>query len=372
MSGRLKIALVVAGFAFLVAFLAAIFAMRAWDSAEENAGLAETRRVDAEKAKTEAERQQQIALARQLAAQAELTRNQQANLLHRSVLLAVESMKRSPSFEGDQALRHGLALLPRPIARMNHEDDVRFVAFSPDGKYLATASLETARVWKATSGKEVARMNHENYVDSVTFSPDGKYLAMTCADDTARVWEATSGKEVARMNHEEGVESVAFSPDGKYLATASWDDTARVWEATTGKQIARMNHEASLESVAFSPDGKYLATASCDNIARVWEVTGGKEVARMSHEKQVNYVTFSPDGKYLATASGTLLTPSRTLPRSGTARVWEATSGKEVARMNHEDDVWFVAFSPDGKYLATASRDKTASDQRQRSRTFEP
>jgi len=110
-----------------------------------------------------------------------------------------------------------------------------------------------------------------------------------------------------------------------------------------------MPHENNVNAVAFSPGGDYLATTSTDDTARVWETTSGKEVARLRHQNNVNAVAFSPDGKYLATAS-----------TDGTARVWDATSGKEVARIPHEDGVNDVAFSPDGKYLATASADETA------------
>ena len=110
-----------------------------------------------------------------------------------------------------------------------------------------------------------------------------------------------------------------------------------------------MPHENNVNAVAFSPGGDYLATTSTDDTARVWETTSGKEVARLRHQNNVNAVAFSPDGKYLATAS-----------TDGTARVWDATSGKEVTRIPHEDGVNDVAFSPDGKYLATASADDTA------------
>ncbi len=337
--------------------------------------------------------QKNVALARGLAAQSELTMSQRANLRQRGLLLAVESMRRFPSFEGDQAIRHGLAMLPRHVAAMRREDSVLSVAFSPDGKYLATASPDntawvweaimgkqagqtssdywwwavegeyltfspdgkylatisagTARVWEVTSGEQIARMNREDWVHAVAFSPDGKYLATVSSDKTIQLLGATSGKEVARMNHENDVRFVAFGPDGKYLATASSDQTARVWEATTGEQIARMNHDDAVQSVAFSPDGKYLATASHDKTARVWEATSGKEVALMNHEYGVFFVTFSPDGKYLATASGSMT--------RGNVRMWEATTGKEVAHMNHEVDVTSVAFSADGKYLVTVS-----------------
>ncbi len=120
-----------------------------------------------------------------------------------------------------------------------------------------------------TTGEEVAELNHDGDVNSVAFSPDGKYLATASKDNTARVWEATTGSEVAKVNHDGLVNDVAFSPDGKYLATASYDSTARVWDATTGLEVAKLNHDGYVNAVAFSSDGKYLATASKDSTVRV-------------------------------------------------------------------------------------------------------
>jgi len=336
-----------------------------WASQAEEKDEIERQREEAERYRQlfeEAERQRHNALARQLAAQAELTRNQRADLLSCSVLLAVEAMRRSPSLEADQTLRHGLALLPRPIARLEHEGSVQAIALSPDGRYLATASQDyPVRVWEMTNGREVARLEHERVVTavhidmSVAFSPDGHYLATASGDHTARVWEATSGREVMRLTHQDLVWTVAFSPDGHYLATASADHTARVWEMTSGREVTRLPHEREVRVVTFSPDGTSLATASQDCTARVWEMTSGREVARLEHERVVTAVNidmgvaFSPDGHYLATASG-----------DHTARMWEATSGREVMRLTHQDLVWMVAFSPDGHYLATASQDCTA------------
>jgi len=303
----------------------------------------------------EAVRQKEIALARQLAAESQ-TSVTDVGFQDRGTLLALESLKKfqklkQPLGDADAALRRGLSLLPDFISEINHDNRVIALAFSRDGKYLATASYDkTARVWDIINDKEVAKLKHDaGGVIAVAFSPDGKYLATASYDKTARVWEATTGSEVAKLSHDGTVWAVAFSPDGKYAATASDDKTARVWDAATGKQVAKVNHDELVRAVAFSADGKYVATASDDYTARVWDATTGEEIAKVNHDDLVKDVAFSPDGKYIATASD-----------DKTAKVWDATTGAEIARVNHDDKVNVLAFSSDGKYLATASWDYTA------------
>ena len=152
-------------------------------------------------------------------------------------------------------------------------------------------------------------------MNAVAFSVDGKYLATGSWDQTARIIEVKSGTEIARINHEAEVTAVAFSADGKYLATGSWDQTARISEVKSGTEIARINHEAEVTVVAFNADGKYLATGSMDKTARISEVKSGTEIARINHEALVNAVAFSADGKYLATVSGNSAQLHLTYPR---------------------------------------------------------
>jgi hypothetical protein len=282
------------------------------------------------------------------------------------------------------------ALPGRELLLLPHDDEVRSVAFSPDGARLATGSRDDlARVWDVGTGREIVRLPHGGGVWWVAFSPDGARLATvsddhptrvwdvgTCCeivrlppagpvqsvafspdgtlatgrwDNLAQVWDVGTCCEIARLPHGDTVMSVAFSPDGTRLATGSSDGLARVWDAGTGRVIARLPHGGLVQSVAFSPDGARLATGSSDDLARVWDVGTGREIVRLPHGGVVFSVAFSPDGARLATGS-----------RDDLARVWDAGTGREIARLPHGGVVFSVAFSPDGARLATGSHDNLA------------
>jgi len=354
--------------------------------------------IDAERRKEELKREQeetlherQVSLARHLASQAETIRTQHPELVERSVLLALESLRRFRTLEADQALRHGLDLLPRSIARVIHGDEVRCVVFSPNGRLLATGSDDsTARVTEVQTGREIARVSHQSGVTSVGFSPDSRFLASASMDgtvrvlelvtgrqnvklvhdlqvysveispdgsllatasmdSTARIWSMQDGKELLRVAHGDQVRAAKFSSDGRFLATASWDSSSRVWETTSGREISCFMHEDRVQAVAFSPDATFLLTGSMDRSARVWSLSQQKERMRMLHSGEISDVAISMDGKLLATASW-----------DRTARIWDMASGRELTRITHDGNVYAVAFSPDGKLVATAGVDYTA------------
>ncbi len=308
---------------------------------------------DAETQKAKAENQALVALARQLAAQANsivITTNNKKQT--QAFLVAIQSLKLFPNAEAASFIINNSYYFPLS-SRLEHGDAVASIAFSLDSKYMVSGSYDgTARVWDAVSGMEMARMTHDGWVNSVAFSPFNSTIVVSGSEDgTARVWQATTGDEFARMTHDGPVNSVAFSPNGsvRYVVSGSNDHTARVWKAETGKEIARMTHDDVVSVVAFSPDGKYVVSGSNDHTARVWEAETGKEIARMTHNDRVISLAFSPDGRYVVSGSW-----------DHTARVWNAVTGKEIALVTHDGSVASVAFSPDGRYVASGSNDSTA------------
>jgi Tol biopolymer transport system component len=243
---------------------------------------------------------------------------------------------------------------------LDHKSVVESVAFSPDGRTLATASRDGhARLWDVVTGQQRTVFRHRTvYVRGAVLSPDGRILA-TKSDEygsppsrslyLVRLWDAATGAEFAVLEHPGFVNSIAFSPDGRTLATGSADGAARLWDSGTGRGRFVLRHSDAVTNVAFSPDGRSVASASRDGSARIWDTATGEERALLRHSLPVNSVTFSPDGRTLATGSD-----------DGTARLWDSVMGREQALLGHQGPVHTVVFSPEGYSIATASKDGTA------------
>ncbi len=236
-----------------------------------------------------------------------------------------------------------------------HRHAVHHVAFSPDGVLLATSSWgDGLKIWEAGTGKPIACLLKDKFVESAAFSPDGKFIVGATNGNQIKLMAVRTGKEgPALLEHKRELNWVAFSRDGKKVVTASWDGTAQVWDARSGQAIgARLVHDGNGVTWAeFSPDGTRVVTAGWDARARLWDASTGKQILSFAgHRSHLRQASFSPDGQMLATAS-----------EDGTARVWESATGRLVlGPLRHKSVVWRAVFNPDGSLLATASRDGTA------------
>ncbi len=223
------------------------------------------------------------------------------------------------------------------------------LAVAPDGVTLAwTDGKGHVNLWEAVTGKHRATLKgHTDRVRSVAFSGDGKMLASCANDSTARLWDLATANEVRLLKHEREVGSVVFMPDGKTLATG--DETGvHFWDLTTGKLLRTFDVPA--RRLVVTKDGKTFATA-CESDLSIWDVESGKVQARMTHKGRTYTIAFSPDGRTLATGSW-----------HSAVKLWDVPSGEERATLAHEWPVHALTFSPDGKLLATATRNRWAEN----------
>jgi WD40 repeat protein len=312
-----------------------------------------------------------------------------------SLMLALDAARLEPGAQSENVLRQAL-IAARLRLVLSALGPIRAVAYSPDGRRIATAGTDgRVRLFDAATGRLQHVLREWGRLASVSFSPDGTRVLVAADNGVAIEWDASTGRRLERLHHKAAVTSASFSRDGRWLLTSSHDGTARIFGTETGRtrlilrgpgpvELARFSpdgllvatvvedaqghrtarlsstktgallhalHGRGIDEVVFSPDGRLVATASQDGATRLFDTRSGRLVRTLDDGGGgVVAEGFSPDGKLLATGS-----------EDGALRIWDvATGARDYFFIGHTNGLTAVAWSPDGRLVADASADRTA------------
>ena len=262
--------------------------------------------------------------------------------------------KRLASGSADKTVRFwDPATLKEVAVLRGHENSVDWLYYSPDGLRICSVGGGSARLWDATTGRPVAVLGGPVRRLGVIFTPDSRRLVIGI-DREARVYDAGSGQQITALGtHQRQVVHLVVSPDGKRIASCDHDENdIRLWDGLTGREIAVLRgHTFCPEVLAFSPDGARLASGGTypDVAVRLWESGTGRPIAVVTgHGNTIRSITFDSDGRRAVSAS------------AEQAWLWNGVTGERLVQLrDYSGDLWNAIFSPDGKRVITASADQT-------------
>ena len=245
-----------------------------------------------------------------------------------------------------------------------HRDIIRAIAFSPDGQMLVSGSNDcTIKIWRQPFTKTPLTLKgHYGFVNSIAMTPDGRLLASACEGEVAelKLWQLPHGTEINYSDTVYYVSCVAFSPDRQLLAIGRSFGGIKLWQMPSREEICTLTPSGTVSAIAFSPDGKLLASGSVGKTIKIWQLNTGEKLltpkmhsaavtALKGHSDRINSLAFSPDGKILASGSD-----------DKTIKIWQLDTGKLICTLTgHSAAVQSVAFSPNGRMLVSGSWDTT-------------
>jgi WD40 repeat protein len=233
--------------------------------------------------------------------------------------------------------------------------------FNPDGSLVLTYANKLARLWRTANSEPVATLNNTGDYLDVKFSSDGSRI-VTAVNNTARLWEGRTGAPIATLSGHTGTLSTAyFNQDGNRIVTVAREDPdPRLWDGNTGSAVATLSGHTGNVFAGFSPDGGAVVSESWgDKTTNLWNARTGGAITSLPNAGDAKW---SSDGRRLLTiALSADPTVSAFKAKTGTAQVWDAKTGVALVTLSgHTDTINAAEFSPDGRLVVTASKDKTA------------